>query len=122
MKNLKENPERYERIINEVVVDAYDSEERVSGWFYYVADNCNYPFKAKCITERSISPLKKGEEVEVLGIGDYKDCEKEMFVLVQWESRKIAVPLMQLEPVDVDEETSNAVLDWHYWVQQGYEF
>jgi hypothetical protein len=33
------------------------------------------------------------------------------------------VPLSQLQPVPkTDEETKQAVADWHYWVQMGYEF
>ena len=70
MTKIDEDSEREERITDEIVVDAYDSEERASSWFYYLSDNCDYPYKAKCIIERSISPLKKDEEVEVIGIGD----------------------------------------------------
>ena len=28
---------------------------------------------------------------------------------------------MQLVGIDVDEETQQAIEDWHYWVNQGYE-
>jgi hypothetical protein len=41
--------------------------------------------------------------------------------MVQWKSRKLAVPLMQLESIEVDEETQQAIEDWHYWVDNGYE-
>lgn len=37
------------------------------------------------------------------------------------EGRTQAVPLSQLEPVHADDETYEAVADWHYWVAQGYE-
>jgi len=30
--------------------------------------------------------------------------------------------LMQLEGIEVDEETKQAIEDWHYWVNRGYEF
>ena len=29
--------------------------------------------------------------------------------------------LMQLEGVQLDEKTQQAIEDWHYWVNQGYE-
>jgi hypothetical protein len=46
----------------------------------------------------------------------------EMFVLIRWKRRQLAVPLMQLEGTGVDEETQQAIEDWHYWVNRGYEF
>ncbi len=49
------------------------------------------------------------------------ECEREMFVYIRWKSRKLAVPLSQLEGVQVDEETQRAIEDWHYWVDRGYE-
>jgi hypothetical protein len=45
-----------------------------------------------------------------------------MFVLIRWHGRTIAVPLSQLVAVDPDEETAEAISDWHYWVAQGYRF
>jgi hypothetical protein len=44
-----------------------------------------------------------------------------MFVTVKWKHRTMAVPLMQLEPIDTDESTQEAIEDWHYWVRQPYE-
>jgi len=49
------------------------------------------------------------------------DCMHEMFVLIEWQSRQFGVPLAQVEPVDVDELTQEAIADWHYWVQRGYQ-
>lgn len=44
-----------------------------------------------------------------------------MFVEIQWQGRTFAVPLAQLHPVDVDEQTEEAVADCQYWVARGYE-
>jgi len=51
-----------------------------------------------------------------------EECEHDMFVLIRWKQRQLAVPLMQLEGIEVDEETKQAIEDWHYWVNRGYEF
>ena len=51
-----------------------------------------------------------------------EECESEMFITVPWEKRTLAVPLAQLEPIQADIATQQAVGDWHYWVEQGYEF
>lgn len=113
--------EREERISMEIVVDAYGPEEQAMGWYYYLDDNLQYPFKARCISQRSISPLEPGDEVEVVGMPSEDECEHEMFVEIRWKSRKLAVPLSQLEGTEVDEQTQQAIEDWHYWVNQGYE-
>ena len=114
--------EREERIYNEAIVDAYGPEEKAMSWYYHLDDRLTMPFKAHCITERSISPLKSGEIVEVIAMADMDDCEKEMFVIIRFMDRRLAVPLAQLQPVDADETTVEAVGDWHYWMGRGYEF
>jgi hypothetical protein len=43
-----------------------------------------------------------------------------MFVLIEWEERTFGVPLAQLAPLDVDEDTTQIIEDWHYWVERGY--
>jgi hypothetical protein len=52
-----------------------------------------------------------------------EECEKEMFVTVRWERDGLAVPLPQLTPINATAtQTKEAVEDWHYWVQMGYQF
>jgi hypothetical protein len=51
----------------------------------------------------------------VVGMVDEKDCMSEMFVRIEWMDRKFGVPLTQLELIDVDSETQEAVADLHYW-------
>jgi len=43
-----------------------------------------------------------------------------MFVVARWEERTLAVPLIQLEVLDADGQTRQAVEDWHYWIERGY--
>ena len=113
---------REERIHMQIVVDAYGSEEQAMGWYSYLDDILQFPFSALCITRRTISPLEPGEEVEVVGMAPAEECEHEMFVLIRWKQRQLAVPLMQLEGIGVDVETQQAIEDWRYWVNRGYEF
>ncbi len=122
-KKPKRDEEREERISMEIVVDAYDEDERAMGWFYYLEDKLTFPFLTRCISERAISPLRVGDEVEIVGIGPADECQREMFVETSWEhKRTLAVPLSQLKVVNGNEETQQAVEDWHYWVGMGYEF
>jgi len=122
MNKPTEDSEREERIIMEIVVDAYDSEERAMGWYYYLDGKLVCPFTATCISKRRSSPLKVGATVEVVRMAPEEECESEMFVEVVWDDDMLAVPLIQLEAPDADEETQEAIADWHYWVEQGYEF
>jgi hypothetical protein len=105
----------------EAVVDAYGSSERAMGWYYYLEGKMKFPFKARCRLARPISVLKVKEEVEVLGMAPEEECESEMFVWVGRAGERIAVPLAQLQPMSKDQETREAVGDWLYWVDRGYE-
>src|SRR6266699_2826092 len=113
--------EREQRISMEIIVDAYGPEEQALGWHAYLSGTLNFPFSARCVALRAISPLELGEEVEVVGMAPDEECLHEMFVLIRWKERQLAVPLMQLEGIEVDEETQQAIEDWRYWVNQGYE-
>jgi hypothetical protein len=35
--------------------------------------------------------------------------------------RSLAVPVSQLEVVQANDQTQEAVEDWHYWVGMGYQ-
>ncbi|SRR6266536_4256891 len=122
MARLKENKTRERRIDMEAVVDAYNSEERAMGWYCYLEGRLKVPFKARCKSKRAVSPLRKREEVNVLGMAPEEECESEMFVRVRWRGRSLAVPLSQLEPLAADPKTKEAVADWQYWLGRGYEF
>jgi hypothetical protein len=121
MKRRSRDEEREQRITMEIVVDAYTPEEQAMGWYCSLEDRLTVPFVARCIAERSISPLRVGDEVDVVGMAPEEECEHEMFVLIGWDRRALAVPLAQLEGVTVDEQTRQAIEDWQYWVAQGYE-
>jgi len=112
---------REERISNEITVDAYGPEEQAISWYYYLDENLHFPFSARCIVRRATSPLQVGDEVEVLGMPSEGECEHDMFVMIRWKRHQLAVPLMQLEGIQVDEKTQQAIEDWHYWVNRGYE-
>lgn len=121
MRTPRKDSKREHRITMEIVVDAYTPEEQAMGWYYYLENKLRFPFAAKCIVERPISPLRKGDQVEVVTMAPEDECGHEMFVSVRWERRKLVVPLSQLQGVGVDKDTQEAMADWHYWIKQGYE-
>jgi Calcium binding len=122
MPKIERDENREERIDMEVIVDAYGEEERAMGWYYYLAENMDFPFKAQWITRRR----PEGRDVEVIEMSPGDDCSHDMFVEVRYNSGTIddifSARLSEINPIDVDEETAQVIADWHYWVAMGYEF
>jgi hypothetical protein len=108
MAKVERDEEREERITMEIVVDAYGPEEQAMGWYYYLQDTMQFPFTAVCISKRRISPLKEGVTVQVVGMAPEDECDREMFVEIEWEGDTLAVPLIQPEATEVDVETQQA--------------
>jgi hypothetical protein len=119
MKKPHRDRIREDRIENEAIVDARP-EEQAMGWYYYLESKISFPFGAKYIATKVVPPLRKGETVEVIRMAPEDNCAHDMFVLVRWQGRKIAVPLAQLVAIDPDEPTAEAIGDWHYWIARGY--
>lgn len=114
--------EREERIEMEIVVDCYNEHEAWSGWQCYLSDRLTFPFQADCLETRRGSPLKAGERVTVTALfddDDAADALAPMQVEIVWQGRSLAVPLAQLRGIDVNEQTAEAIADWHYWTAQG---
>lgn len=124
MNRPKRDETREKRIDMEILVDAYDAEERAMGWYYYLNDTLNFPFKATCVSEKKSSPLKKDERVEVIGMAEVDDCLHDMLVEIEWKDGEetLTVPLSQLEANSVDEQSQELIEDWQYWVARGYGF
>ena len=73
-RKVSTDSERDERITMEIVVDCYGEWEVASGWYAYLQDVLAFPFEAKCVARRAISPLKIGERVEVVDMGPDDEC------------------------------------------------
>ena len=114
----KRDPVREDRIQNEAIVDARPDEQAMS-WYYYLEGKISFPFQARCVVAKDVSPLRKGEATEVIRMAAEDVCEHDMLVQIRWQGRKMAVPLSQLAAIDPDESTKEAIGDWQYWVSQG---
>jgi len=113
---------REERIAMEAVVDAYDPEERAIGWYYYLENKVSFPFAVKCIAVDKRSPLELGERTTAVRMAGIEYCGHEMYVEIPWKSRTLAIPLSRIKPLNADDDTVEAIGDWHYWKKQGYTF
>jgi hypothetical protein len=122
MAKAQRNPDRENRIHEEIIVDAYGPEEQAMGWYYYLQDKLQFPYQAQCVASVPTSPLRKGEKVEIRKMAPENSCANDMLVMTRWNNRNVAVPLSQLKPMGGDESTAQAIEDWIYWVAQGYCF
>lgn len=66
MSRVETDAAREHRIDMEIVVDCYNEDERAMGWYCHLQDKLAFPFLARCTARRATSPLKEGDEVEVL--------------------------------------------------------
>ena len=121
MERIPADEEREQRITMEIIVDANGPEEQAMSWYYYLNDHLQFPFLTTCVARRATSPLRVGDEVDVVGMAPEEECEHEMFVLMPWERDTLAVPLSQLAVIHADEQTQQPVEDWHYWTARGYQ-
>ena len=58
-------------------------------------------------------------------MGDLDDVVTgEMSVEINWDDGdRPAIPLAQITAMpDVDEDTQQAIADWYYWIDSGYQF
>jgi hypothetical protein len=55
VKISKKDSVREDRIHNEAIVDAGPDEQALS-WYYYLEDKISFPFHAKCLAAKAVSP------------------------------------------------------------------
>jgi Calcium binding len=122
MARARQDHDRESRIHEEIIVDAYGPEEQAMSWYYYLEDKLQFPFHAQCVASVPTSPLRKGDTVEIRKMAPEGSCASDMLVMTRWKNRNIAVPLSQLQALDVDKSITQAIEDWHYWVAHGYCF
>jgi len=122
VRRATEDKTREERILFEIVVDAYNETERAMSWYYYLQDQLEFPFAAECRSARTTSPLKVGQKTHVVAMAPEDDCKTEIQVLVKSGRTNLVVPLDQLACESKNEGTCQGVADWHYWKARGYEY
>lgn len=122
MSGVEQDNAREERIDMEVVVDAYDEEERAMGWYYYLEDRIDFPFKAEWTNRNK----PEGRKVIVIEMSPEDECSDDIFVEVLYREGELedvfSARLSEIQPLNIDSATEEAIADWHYWIARGYEF
>ena len=108
-------------IEDEIVVDANGDDEVFMGWYYFMMETLEFPFKA-------VVPIKKRngktEEHTVEVVEDATDAERfkcqAYYVNVDYEGVLMKVEVADLKPINASEETLKAIDVWKYWHAKGY--
>lgn len=127
MPNVERDETREQRIETEIIVEAgNDKEERAMGWYYYLDDTLNFPFNAKLKKKARKTGVIEEKQVEVLAMAPDDDCLKDMYVEVVYpggdDEDIFSAKLSEIEAIDADEDTQEALADWQYWLARGYKF
>lgn len=111
-------PEREERIQNEIIVDAYDNDEVASSWYYYLDEMLHFPFTAMVHTHRS-GNTSYASQVEIKEMAEMSRCGYgQMWVrgaLSLQKNTPLHFFLSDITSVEEDEERVMALEDWNYW-------
>lgn len=129
-QRVKEDSVREDRILFDIVVDAYDETERALGWYYDLEQEITFPFAARIKhgfdnvggPVHHESPLREGDSVSVVGLAREDACMSSIMVVVEHHQAPLLVPLARIECYASDEATLQAVSDWYDWCARGYEF
>ena len=97
MKRRKRDPVHEDRIHNEAIVDARPEEQAMS-WYYYLEGKISFPFRARCLAANAVSPLRKGEAVEVLRMAVEDVCEHDMLVQIRGKGARWRSPSLNWAP------------------------
>jgi hypothetical protein len=126
MPSVERNENREHRIETEIIVDAEDKEDRAMGWYYYLDDTLNVPFMANWTKKSRKTSTVEEKKVEVLGMAPDDECLKDMYVEVVYPNGNdedvFTAKLSEIVAIDTDDETLEAIADWHYWIARGYKF
>jgi hypothetical protein len=125
MSTVERDEDREQRIEMEIVVDAYSPEEQAMGWYCYLEENLDFPFEAKWLTQGHLSP-EQSEPVRVVGMAPEEECSQEIYVEVLYQDGEaedtFTARLYDIEAQAANEQTQEAIADWHYWTNRGYSF
>jgi hypothetical protein len=119
---MQTNQTRETRFAEEILREAEDKTERAMAWYYYLDDKINFRFSAVWNKiNRKTSTVEK-KNVEVLCMSDADICLNNMYVVISYMDDQYDVKLSEIEAIDADEQTKEALADWGYWLARGYVF
>ncbi len=108
-------------IEDEIVVDANGDDEVYIGWYYFMVESLEFPFKAIATIKKrnGITEEHTVEVVEDATDGERFKCQA-FYVNVDYEGVMMKVEVADLKPINASEETLKAITVWQYGKENGY--
>ncbi len=105
----------------EIVVDANGEDEVFMGWFYFMFETLEFPFKAMATIKKRNGKTEKHivEVVEDATDGDRFKCQA-YHVNVDYNGVLMKMEVADLMPIGASEEVVKAITVWKYWRSKGY--
>ena len=102
-------------IDDEITVDCYDKEEANMGWYYYMAESLEFPFRAN-VTLKKRDGTTETHIVDV--VSDATDADRfggeAFYVHIDYKGLLMKVEVRDLQPIDASENTLQALAVWRY--------
>jgi Calcium binding len=113
--------EEIKQIIDyEITVDAYDDEEVSMGWYCFMSETLEFPFKAVAtIKKRNGTIEERTVEVVEDATNGNRFRGETYYVNVDYEGVLMKVEVADLKPINASANTLKAITVWKYWVTQG---
>ncbi len=110
--------EREKRLDYEVFVDAYTKEEQALCWYYYLENKITFPFQARWGNEIvEVTDMDEDSEEAGSDLRQLDSARCKLNVLYREGDMEDIFPVLvtELEPVNADEKTQEAIADLRYW-------
>lgn len=105
------------KIDYEIIVDCYDEIEVSMGWYYFMEENLNFPFKATVPLKKRNGSLET-KEVKITGLASDEEGFTNRDFNLEMENGDYRYPIAysRLSHVKAEPETREAFQIWNYWL------
>lgn len=108
------NEERQHRIDYEIIVDAYDDGEIYIGWYYYFAENLEFPIRAVAHLKKR-NGRKENIAIEIVEVASNEEEALKLGIVVPPLDFVFSIDVEDLFSVEASEEDLEILNDWLYW-------
>lgn len=110
------DPTRHNRIRDEVIVDCQDEDEELMGWYYYMADNLEFPIAAtvRFALRGGKSEVKPAQIVDVDPKAERGSAIR-VGITEMGSERVQYISLEDIASIDTTPENAEIINDWLYW-------
>ena len=107
---------REQRIIYDVIVDCYDEDEQLMGWYYYMAEGLNFPIQA--VANLALRGGKtEQKEVQIVSVDPKSEQGNAIRLgITEGDSERVQyISPERFVSIQTSEANLDIINDWLYW-------